>query len=82
MDTAELVISKEFLESARMTAQELAVEIAVYLYQNKRLTMGQAKRLADLDQISFQKELAKRNVFIHYDLADVLKDVENLGVEM
>lgn len=77
----DLIIPKEFLESAKMSAQDLAIEIAVYLYDKKRLTLGQAKRLADLDQISFQKELAKRNVFIHYDAADVLTDIENLGIK-
>ena len=79
MNTADLVISKDFLESARMSAPEMALEIAVYLYQNKRLTMGQAKRLSGLNQIEFQNQLAARNVFIHYEFADVLKDIENLN---
>jgi predicted HTH domain antitoxin len=78
----DLIIPKEFLESAKMSAQDLAIEIAVYLYEKKRLTLGQAKRLAGLDQISFQKELAKRNVFIHYDTADVLTDIKNLGIKL
>ena len=55
--TPNLIITKDFLRSAKMTAQELAIEIAVYLYEKERLTLGQAKRLADLDQISFQKGL-------------------------
>ncbi len=69
------------MESAKMTAQELAIEIAVYLYEKKRLTLGQAKRLADLDQISFQKELARRDVYIHLETEDVLQDIENLGIK-
>lgn len=79
MNTADLIISKDLLENARMSPQEMATEIAVYLYQNKRLTMGQAKRLAGLNQIEFQNELAARNVFIHYEFADVLKDVKSLN---
>ncbi len=69
------------MQSAKMTAQELAIEIAVYLYEKKRLTLGQAKRLADLDQISFQKELARRDVYIHLETEDVLQDIENLGIK-
>ena len=69
------------MQSAKMTAQELAIEIAVYLYEKKRLTLGQAKRLADLDQISFQKELARRDVYIHLEAEDVLQDIENLGIK-
>jgi predicted HTH domain antitoxin len=77
----DLVVSKELLQSVKMSPQELAIEIAVYLYEKKRLTLGQAKRFAGLDQISFQKELAKRNVFIHYEAEDVMKDAENLGIK-
>jgi predicted HTH domain antitoxin len=78
----DFVVSGDFLESAKMTSSELAVEIAVYLYANNRLTLGQAKRLAQLDQISFQKELAARNVFIHFETADLVKDAENLGIKL
>jgi predicted HTH domain antitoxin len=78
----DFVVSSDFLESAKMTSDELAVEIAVYLYANERLTLGQAKRLARLDQISFQKELATRNVFIRFETADLLKDAENLGIKL
>ncbi len=78
----DFVVSGGFLESAKMTSSELAIEIAVYLYANSRLTLGQAKRLAKLDQISFQKELATRNVFVHFETADLLKDAENLGIKL
>ena len=76
-----LIITKDFLQSAKMTAQELAIEIAVYLYEKKRLTLGQAKRLANLDQISFQKELARHDVYIHLETEDVLQDIENLWIK-
>lgn len=79
--TTDFIISKEFLQSVQMTPQELAIEIAVYLYEKERLTLGQAKRLADLDQISFQKELVRRNVYIHIEMEDVLQDIENLGIK-
>ena len=78
--TSDLIVPKEFLQSAKMSAKDLAIEIAVYLYEKKRLTLGQAKRLADLDQISFQKELARRDVYIHLETEDVLRDIENLGI--
>ncbi|MCB9039153.1 MAG: UPF0175 family protein [Lewinellaceae bacterium] len=40
--------------------------------------MGQAKNLAGLVLISFQKELSKRDVYIHYDIEDYYQDIENL----
>lgn len=79
--TTDFIVPREFLQSVKMTSQELAIEIAVYLYEKERLTLGQAKRLAGLDQISFQKELAKRNVYIHIKEEDILQDVKNLGIE-
>ncbi len=76
--TTDLIVSKEVLQRANITPEELAIEIATHLYATKRLTIGQAKRLTGLDQISFQNELAKRDIYIHFTIEDVLKDVETL----
>jgi predicted HTH domain antitoxin len=78
----ELIVSADFLEKAKITASELKIEVAIYLYEKKRLTLGQAKRLANLDQIAFQKELAKRNIYIHYSIEDFQKDLDNLGIQL
>lgn len=75
-------IPNQVMEQIRMTPEQLRLEIAVYLYEKKRLTMGQAKRLAGLGHIAFQKELASRGVYIHYDESDFDKDIENLGIEL
>ncbi len=74
----DLIISEEVLEIAQLSPEQLTLEIAVYLYAQKKLTIGQASRLAGLDLIAFQKELAKRDVYIHYSLDDVKKDLANL----
>ena len=72
--TADFVLSKEILDKAHFTAEELAVEIATHLYATKRL--------ASLDLISFQRELAKRDISIHYDVKDLHLDMRNLGLEL
>jgi predicted HTH domain antitoxin len=74
----DLLIKEEILEKAEITAEELIIEIAVHLYDIGRLSMGQARNLAQLDQISFQKEMAKRDVYIQYDIKDLETDLENL----
>jgi len=66
----DLVVPKGFLDSANMTASELRTKIAVHLYAKKRL--------ARPGQIAFQKELAKRSVYIHYDM----EDLDNLGIQL
>ena len=75
-----LVISNSVLEQANISSTELRLEIAVYLYAKERLSIGQARRLAGLDLVSFQKELAKRDVYIHYDSEDLKTDLKSLGM--
>lgn len=71
-------IPDEVLRAASLTGEELLVELAVYLYDKERLSFGQAKNLAQLDHLSFQKELAKRDVYIKYDVEDFREDMRNL----
>lgn len=73
-----ITIPDSALAQANIKPDELLIELAVYLYDKGHFSMGKAKRLAGLDQISFQKELAKRNVYIKYDIEDLEKDLKNL----
>jgi predicted HTH domain antitoxin len=75
-----LVIPESLLEQVKMSPAEFRLEMAVYLYQSERLSIGQARRLADLDLVSFQKELAKRNIYLHYDMDDLKADIQSLGI--
>jgi len=74
----DLVISGNVLEELRMSPSELMIDLAVYLYDMERLTIGQAKKLANLTQIEFQNEMSKRGVFIKYDIEDLEKDLMTL----
>ncbi len=76
--TSDLVVPREFLESAKMSEDEMRIDLAAHLYATQRLSMGKAKRLAGLDLISFQRELAKRNIYIHYGVEDLEQDLETL----
>lgn len=75
----DLIISKEILQNIHMSREEMLIELAVHLYDTRRLTLGQAKRLAELDQIAFQHEMASRNVYLNYDVEEFRKDLETLG---
>lgn len=74
----DLVISGNILEELRISPSELKIDLAVYLYDMERLTMGQAKKLAGLTQIDFQKEMSKRDVCIKYDIEDFEQDLLTL----
>ena len=57
-----VVISDEILHAARMSEAELKQEIAVMLFQKEKLTLGQASRLAGMNQLQFQHLLARAPV--------------------
>lgn len=71
-------IPDQTLASAHMTASELLIEIACMLYEKKKLSIGQARHLASVDLISFQKALAARNIYIHYNMSDLETDLTNI----
>ena len=64
-----------------MTEREFMIDFACFLYERQRLSMGRARNLSGLDQISFQKELAKRNIYLHYTEEDFETDLKNLGLK-
>ena len=51
----DLLIKEETLKKVEITAEDLMIEIAVHLYDTGRFSLGQARNLAQLDQLSFQK---------------------------
>lgn len=74
----DIVIPGKVLAEAGLSRSEFLIDLAVYLYDKERLTMGQARKLAGLDQLAFQKALAERDVCIHYDEEDLHEDLYNL----
>ena len=74
-----VVISDEVLQASRLTAFELKLEIAVMLFQKEKLSLGQASRLAAMDQLEFQHLLASRKLSVHYDVANFDEDVKTLS---
>ncbi len=68
-----------------MTPQEFLIEMATHFYDLGKMTMGQARSFASIDQINFQKELSKRNINIKYeveDLMDALKAMETYNQKL
>ena len=74
----DLLIKEDILNKIDITAEELIIEIAVHLYDTGRFSMGQTRNLAQLDLLSLQKELAKRDVYIQYNTEDLVNDLDNL----
>ena len=74
----DLIIPATVLKEIKVSPTELLIDLAVYLYDKEKLSMGQAKKLASLTQVQFQKEMAKKNVFIKYDIEDLEIDLKTL----
>lgn len=77
----DLVIKGDFLEKANLNPMELLIDFSIYLYEKGRLSMGQAKKMAGLDQLSFQSEMAKRGVYLNYDVEAFEEDLKTLGLK-
>lgn len=73
-----IVIPDEIIQRANLTPHQLQVDIACYLYDKEIFSMGQARKFAEIDQITFQKELSARNYYIHFSEDDLKKDLDNI----
>jgi predicted HTH domain antitoxin len=73
-----LTISDEILAAAHISGPELSREIALTLFQQERLTLGQAAGLAELTQLDFQRLLASRRIPIHYGVEEMEQDLRRV----
>lgn len=64
--------------AAKLTAGEARLALAVWLYQAERLSFGEACDLAAVPMADFQAELARRNIPVGYNLAELAHDVADL----
>lgn len=62
-----LDIPQDIFESARLSADEMKVEIAVSLYGAGRLSIGKARELAGMSLWQFRQLLASRGISPHLD---------------
>jgi predicted HTH domain antitoxin len=71
-----VTISDAVLAAAHLTEPELKREPAVLLFRQGRLTLAQASRLAETNQLEFQAVLADRQIPIHYGIEEFREDIE------
>lgn len=73
-------IPDHIINQAEISAKEILLKVALVLFQEEKLTLGQASRLAGLHQYEFQKELAARNIPVHYSEEDYERDLQTIGL--
>ena len=75
---AHLEIPRDILDSARLSLEEIRLELAVHLYAQRRLSIGKAHELADVSLWEFRQLLGSRRIAPHYDVEDLNQDVATL----
>ena len=74
-DIVTFEVSQDILDSARLTAPELKLELAIWLYAQGRLSAGKARELAGLSLWEFRQAAATRHTTAHYDIDDLQDDL-------
>jgi predicted HTH domain antitoxin len=71
-------IPRDIIHATRMTPQELRRELAVYLFQQGKLSFGKAREMAEMTVWTFQQLLGSRGILIHYNIEDYDEDLSSL----
>lgn len=66
------------LERSGLSADKIVFELAIVLFQQESITLGQASKMAGMHQFQFQQELAKREIPIHYGIEEFERDLETI----
>lgn len=74
-----VTIEEATLRAAHMSPGEFKQEIALHLYEQDRLTLGQAAELAGISQQRFQHLLTARGIPAHYGLDEFEADLATLA---
>jgi len=71
-------IKLELPDNLQLTETDLLTELAITLFQQERITLGTASKIARLHQIEFQQLIASRGISVHYDVEDLEQDLASL----
>jgi len=73
-----VTIPDDVVKAAWISEPDLKRELALALFQQERLTLAQASRLAEMSQRDFQRLLADRHIPVHYGTTEFEQDLETL----
>jgi predicted HTH domain antitoxin len=69
-------LPRHLVDAARTTPDELKIELAIHLYEQRRLGIGHAREMAGLSLWEFRQLLASRKISPHYDVSDLNEDMQ------
>ncbi len=59
----------------RLTARDAALHLALGLFLDQQVTLGQGAAIAGTSQSEFLRELGQRRIPVHYEESDALADI-------
>jgi len=59
----------------QISREEAALHLAIGLFADEKLTLGQAAAVAGISQPAFLHELGSRKIQIHYGLTELEQDI-------
>ena len=72
-------ISDNIANKAKLTTKDIQLRVAILLFAEEKITLGQAAEIAGIPQFLFQKELGKRKIPIHYGMDEYKNDLETIA---
>jgi predicted HTH domain antitoxin len=69
-------LPRHLVNAAGITPEELKLELAIHLYETRRLSIGHARAMAGLSLWEFRQLLASRKISPHYDVVDLDEDMQ------
>jgi predicted HTH domain antitoxin len=75
-----VLVSDELLQAANMSDAELKTELAILLFQQKKLGLSKAREFAGVALVEFQQELARRQIPVFDDLASLETEISQLQI--
>ena len=55
---------------------KMLLEIAIYLFEKDKLTLGKAAELVGIPKMQMQNEIGSRGIYMHYDEEMVENDIK------
>jgi predicted HTH domain antitoxin len=72
-------IADSIAQRAKITSQDILLRVAILLFVEEKVTIGQAAEIAGMPLFLFQKELGKRKIPIHYGMQEYKQDLKTIA---
>lgn len=78
MTTITLDLPNDVFLATHLTKTELKIELAVHLFEQGKLSLGKACRLAGMNTWQFMQLIGSRGIAVHYDIDEYEEDLDTL----